>query len=67
MYIKVNRFLLSHQYLDLKKVPGFFQLFYSFEFEVMQGCSLRYPLILQRMVEKRHTNATESVIPWVIH
>ncbi|XP_050188089.1 nucleolar pre-ribosomal-associated protein 1 [Myiozetetes cayanensis] len=33
MYIKVNRFLLSHQYLDLKKVPGFFQLFYSFDFE----------------------------------
>ncbi|KAJ7418039.1 URB1 ribosome biogenesis 1 [Willisornis vidua] len=33
MYIKLNRFLLSHQYLDLKKVPGFFQLFYSFDFE----------------------------------
>uniref|UniRef100_A0A672TJ60 URB1 ribosome biosis homolog n=1 Tax=Strigops habroptila TaxID=2489341 RepID=A0A672TJ60_STRHB len=33
MYIKINRFLLSHQYLDLRKVPGFFQLFYSFDFE----------------------------------
>ncbi|XP_069727208.1 nucleolar pre-ribosomal-associated protein 1 [Phaenicophaeus curvirostris] len=33
MYIKVNRFLLSHQYLDLRKVPGFFQLFYSSDFE----------------------------------
>ncbi|NXW42813.1 NPA1P protein, partial [Nyctiprogne leucopyga] len=33
MYVKVNRFLLSHQYLDLRKVPGFFQLFYSFDFE----------------------------------
>ncbi|KFQ34461.1 Nucleolar pre-ribosomal-associated protein 1, partial [Mesitornis unicolor] len=33
MYLKVNRFLLSHQYLDLRKVPGFFQLFYSFDFE----------------------------------
>ncbi|XP_009955891.1 PREDICTED: nucleolar pre-ribosomal-associated protein 1 [Leptosomus discolor] len=33
MYIKFNRFLLSHQYLDLRKVPGFFQLFYSFDFE----------------------------------
>ncbi|XP_014745884.1 PREDICTED: nucleolar pre-ribosomal-associated protein 1, partial [Sturnus vulgaris] len=33
MYIKVNRFLLSHQYLDLRKVPDFFQLFYSFDFE----------------------------------
>lgn len=35
MYTKINRFLLSHQYLDLRKVPGFFQLFYSFDFEVM--------------------------------
>ncbi|XP_048349854.1 nucleolar pre-ribosomal-associated protein 1 isoform X2 [Sphaerodactylus townsendi] len=33
MYTKLNRFLLSHQYLDLKKVPGFFQLFYSFDIE----------------------------------
>ncbi|NXP07539.1 NPA1P protein, partial [Thinocorus orbignyianus] len=33
MYMRVNRFLLSHQYLDLRKVPGFFQLFYSFDFE----------------------------------
>ncbi|MGH0140642.1 UNVERIFIED_CONTAM: hypothetical protein FKN15_037365 [Acipenser sinensis] len=33
MYQKVNKFLLSHQYLDLKKVPGFFKLFYSFDLE----------------------------------
>ncbi|OXB68655.1 hypothetical protein ASZ78_014302 [Callipepla squamata] len=33
MYTKINRFLLSHQYLDLRKVPGFFQLFYSFDLE----------------------------------
>ncbi|XP_061483804.1 nucleolar pre-ribosomal-associated protein 1 isoform X3 [Rhineura floridana] len=33
MYTKLNKFLLSHQYLDLKKVPGFFQLFYSFDLE----------------------------------
>nr|XP_056714188.1 nucleolar pre-ribosomal-associated protein 1 [Euleptes europaea] len=33
MYTKLNRFLLSHQYLNLKKVPGFFQLFYSFDIE----------------------------------
>uniref|UniRef100_A0A8D0H9D5 URB1 ribosome biosis homolog n=1 Tax=Sphenodon punctatus TaxID=8508 RepID=A0A8D0H9D5_SPHPU len=31
MYTKLNKFLLSHQYLDLRKVPGFFQLFYSFD------------------------------------
>nr|XP_060626413.1 nucleolar pre-ribosomal-associated protein 1 isoform X1 [Anolis sagrei ordinatus] len=33
MYTKLNKFLLSHQFLDLKKVPGFFQLFYSFDLE----------------------------------
>ncbi|XP_072254270.1 nucleolar pre-ribosomal-associated protein 1 isoform X2 [Pyxicephalus adspersus] len=33
MYIKINRFLLSHEYLDLKKVPDFYRLFYSFDNE----------------------------------
>ncbi|KAJ8368561.1 hypothetical protein SKAU_G00085890 [Synaphobranchus kaupii] len=33
MYMIVNKFLLTHQYLDLKKVPEFFQLFYSFDME----------------------------------
>ncbi|XP_069744854.1 nucleolar pre-ribosomal-associated protein 1 isoform X2 [Narcine bancroftii] len=33
MYMRVNRFLLTHQYLNLKKVPGFFKLFYSFDME----------------------------------
>uniref|UniRef100_A0A6I8NTW3 URB1 ribosome biosis homolog n=1 Tax=Ornithorhynchus anatinus TaxID=9258 RepID=A0A6I8NTW3_ORNAN len=33
MYMKINRFLLSHEYLDLNKVPGFYQLFYSSGFE----------------------------------
>lgn len=33
MYMKINHFLLTHQYLDLKKVPGFFKLFYSFNME----------------------------------
>ncbi|XP_051869866.1 nucleolar pre-ribosomal-associated protein 1 [Pristis pectinata] len=33
MYMKINHFLLAHQYLDLNKVPGFFKLFYSFNME----------------------------------
>uniref|UniRef100_A0A8C5PK70 URB1 ribosome biosis homolog n=1 Tax=Leptobrachium leishanense TaxID=445787 RepID=A0A8C5PK70_9ANUR len=33
MYIKMSKFLLSHQYLDVKKVPDFYKLFYSFDFE----------------------------------
>lgn len=33
MYIAVNKFLLSHQSLDLRRVPEFFKLFYSFDME----------------------------------
>ncbi|OCT93833.1 hypothetical protein XELAEV_18011503mg [Xenopus laevis] len=33
IYIKMSKFLLSHQYLDMKKVPDFYKLFYSFDFE----------------------------------
>ncbi|KAK2490694.1 hypothetical protein MC885_003320 [Smutsia gigantea] len=33
MYLKINKFLLSHEYLDMNKVPGFYQFFYSSDFE----------------------------------
>ncbi|XP_068831564.1 nucleolar pre-ribosomal-associated protein 1 [Capricornis sumatraensis] len=33
MYMKINRFLLSHEYLNMSKVPGFYQFFYSSDFE----------------------------------
>ncbi|KAL2096575.1 hypothetical protein ACEWY4_008723 [Coilia grayii] len=33
MYMVVNKFLLGHQYLDFKRVPEFFKLFYSFDLE----------------------------------
>uniref|UniRef100_A0A1A7XHS4 URB1 ribosome biogenesis 1 homolog n=3 Tax=Iconisemion striatum TaxID=60296 RepID=A0A1A7XHS4_9TELE len=33
MYVVLNRFLLSCQSLDLRKVPEFFKLFYGFELE----------------------------------
>uniref|UniRef100_A0A4W3JEC9 URB1 ribosome biogenesis homolog n=1 Tax=Callorhinchus milii TaxID=7868 RepID=A0A4W3JEC9_CALMI len=33
MYKKINNFLLSHQYLDLRKLPGFFRFFYSSDME----------------------------------
>ncbi|KAM8976730.1 nucleolar pre-ribosomal-associated protein 1 [Pelodytes ibericus] len=33
MYIKMSKFMLSHQYLDMKKVPDFYKLFYSFDLE----------------------------------
>ncbi|XP_053789962.1 nucleolar pre-ribosomal-associated protein 1-like isoform X2 [Vidua chalybeata] len=40
VYIRVKRFLLSHRYLDLRKVPGFLQLFYSFDFERTRSCAV---------------------------
>lgn len=33
MYVVLNRFLLSHQSLDLRRVPEFFKLFYGFDLE----------------------------------
>lgn len=34
MYLKINKFLLSHEDLNMSKVPGFFQFFYSSDFQV---------------------------------
>lgn len=34
MYLKINKFLLSHEFLNMSKVPGFYQFFYSSDFEV---------------------------------
>ncbi|KAM4566488.1 nucleolar pre-ribosomal-associated protein 1 [Odontesthes bonariensis] len=33
MYVVLNRFLLSHQSLDFRRVPEFFKLFFGFEME----------------------------------
>uniref|UniRef100_A0A667Y939 URB1 ribosome biogenesis homolog n=1 Tax=Myripristis murdjan TaxID=586833 RepID=A0A667Y939_9TELE len=33
MYVVINKFLLSHQSLDLRRVPEFFKLFYGFDLE----------------------------------
>uniref|UniRef100_A0A8C0XP58 Nucleolar pre-ribosomal-associated protein 1 n=1 Tax=Castor canadensis TaxID=51338 RepID=A0A8C0XP58_CASCN len=33
MYWKISKFLLSHEYLNMDKVPGFYQFFYSSDFE----------------------------------
>ncbi|XP_030057993.1 nucleolar pre-ribosomal-associated protein 1 isoform X2 [Microcaecilia unicolor] len=33
MYMKISRFLLSHQSLDMNKLPDFYRLFYSFDLE----------------------------------
>ncbi len=36
MYMVVNKFILGTQFLDLKRVPDFFKLFYSSDLEVMK-------------------------------
>ncbi|XP_054556286.1 nucleolar pre-ribosomal-associated protein 1 isoform X2 [Talpa occidentalis] len=33
MYLKISKFLLSHEYLNMNKIPGFYQFFYSSDFE----------------------------------
>ncbi|XP_066226445.1 nucleolar pre-ribosomal-associated protein 1 isoform X1 [Saccopteryx leptura] len=33
MYLKINKFLLAHEHLNMNKVPGFFQFFYSSDFQ----------------------------------
>ncbi|KAL4647749.1 nucleolar pre-ribosomal-associated protein 1 [Arapaima gigas] len=33
MYLALNKFLLAHQYLDLKRIPEFFRFFFSFDTE----------------------------------
>lgn len=46
MYLKVSGFLLSHEDLNMSKVPGFFQFFYSSDFQVMtQGRASRPPAL----------------------
>lgn len=43
MYVVLNRFLLSHQSLDFKRVPEFFKLFYGFETEVDKKAEFFFP------------------------
>lgn len=41
MYLKINKFLLAHEFLNMSKVPGFYQFFYSSDFEVTRPESAR--------------------------
>ncbi|XP_032914852.1 nucleolar pre-ribosomal-associated protein 1-like isoform X2 [Catharus ustulatus] len=66
MYTQVNRFLLSHQFLDLRKIPDFFQFFYSFDFEC------RILAILQSAARVIRAAAHEliqdhSLLTWLLH
>ena len=35
MYWKISKFLLSHENLNMDKLPGFYQFFYSSDFQVV--------------------------------
>ena len=35
MYWKISKFLLSHENLNMDKLPGFYQFFYSSDFQVL--------------------------------
>ncbi|XP_057553181.1 nucleolar pre-ribosomal-associated protein 1 isoform X1 [Hippopotamus amphibius kiboko] len=52
MYLKVNKFLLSHEYLNMNKVPGFYQFFYSSDFEQKTEREWVFGLLRQGMRDK---------------
>ncbi|XP_028348869.1 nucleolar pre-ribosomal-associated protein 1 [Physeter macrocephalus] len=52
MYLKVNKFLLSHEYLNMNKVPGFYQFFYSSDFEQKTEREWMFGLLRQGMRDK---------------
>ncbi|XP_029459452.1 nucleolar pre-ribosomal-associated protein 1 isoform X2 [Rhinatrema bivittatum] len=53
MYMKINRFLLSHQYLDMNKVPDFYRLFYSFDGEHKEEREWILALLAEGLQDKR--------------
>lgn len=50
MYVVLNRFLLSCQSLDLRRVPEFFKLFYGFDLEVNYSVFINH---LYLMMDKK--------------
>uniref|UniRef100_A0A3Q2ZY75 URB1 ribosome biogenesis homolog n=1 Tax=Kryptolebias marmoratus TaxID=37003 RepID=A0A3Q2ZY75_KRYMA len=64
MYVVLNRFLLAHHSLDLRRVPEFFKLFNGFELEVNNCVKSAYSLTkscgllswMIQAVEKRNLN-----------
>ncbi|XP_047651428.1 LOW QUALITY PROTEIN: nucleolar pre-ribosomal-associated protein 1 [Phacochoerus africanus] len=52
MYLKVNKFLLSHENLNMNKVPGFYQFFYSSDFEQKTEQEWVFGILRQGMRDK---------------
>ncbi|XP_005638888.1 nucleolar pre-ribosomal-associated protein 1 isoform X1 [Canis lupus familiaris] len=56
MYLKINKFLLSHEYLNMNKVPGFYQFFYSSDFEQKTEREWVFGILRQGMRDKHCYN-----------
>uniref|UniRef100_A0A452UVD1 URB1 ribosome biogenesis homolog n=1 Tax=Ursus maritimus TaxID=29073 RepID=A0A452UVD1_URSMA len=52
MYLKISKFLLSHEYLNMNKVPGFYQFFYSSDLEQKTERAWVLGLLRQGMRDK---------------
>ncbi|KAM7133116.1 nucleolar pre-ribosomal-associated protein 1 isoform 1-T1 [Molossus nigricans] len=52
MYLKVSGFLLSHEALNMSKVPGFFQFFYSSDFQHSAEREWLFQLLRQGIRDK---------------
>ncbi|XP_059542298.1 nucleolar pre-ribosomal-associated protein 1 isoform X1 [Myotis daubentonii] len=52
MYLKINKFLLSHEDLNMSKVPGFFQFFYSSDFQHSTEREWLFGLLRQGLRDK---------------
>ena len=63
MYMKINKFLLSHEYLNMSKVPGFYQFFYSSDFEVAPCPEVhRAPSLLSGMLSHRANSSLQRLV-----
>ncbi|XP_043449674.1 nucleolar pre-ribosomal-associated protein 1 [Prionailurus bengalensis] len=52
MYLKISKFLLSHEYLNMNKVPGFYQFFFSSDFEQKTEQEWVFGILRQGMRDK---------------
>ncbi|XP_049641521.1 nucleolar pre-ribosomal-associated protein 1 [Suncus etruscus] len=56
MYLKLSKFLLSHQHLNMSKVPGFYQFFFSSDFEQRAERTWTLELLRQGLRDQRCFN-----------
>ncbi|KAM8813060.1 nucleolar pre-ribosomal-associated protein 1 [Rhynchonycteris naso] len=52
MYLKINKFLLAHEHLNMNKVPGFYQFFFSSDFQQKAEREWLFGLLRQGIRDK---------------